>query len=219
MFLFFSLSGTKLPHYVIYGYTPLFIFMALSFKEIKSEFLMALPLVLFVLILIVLPFFLKANLTHFKDLTKISILTLYPYFNKFYFGSLGIILFLSLFKYGKEIKSLILGFSMIFILNYIGWIYAHVRAIPVKEAAFYVKKHNIKKVVMYHLNTPSFNVYAKMLVEKRYPKVGDIVLTKVTELKKFNYELLFKDGIVVLIQIKPKNKIIQPLNYIKDKRE
>ena len=219
VFIFFSLSGTKLPHYVIYGYTPLFIFMSLSFKKIKSEFLLSLPLILFTLTLLILPFFLKANLTHFKDLTKISILTLYPYFNKFYFLSLGIILFLSIFKYGKEIKALILGFSMIFILNYIGWIYAHVRALPVKKAALYVKKHNIKKVVMYHLNTPSFNVYAKMLVEKRYPKVNDIVLTKATELKKFNYELLFKDGIVVLIKIKPKNKIFQPLNYTKDKRE
>ena len=28
VFLFFSLSGTKLPHYIIYGYTPLFILMA-----------------------------------------------------------------------------------------------------------------------------------------------------------------------------------------------
>ena len=219
VFLFFSLSGTKLPHYVIYGYTPLFIFMALSFKMIKSEFLYSLPLILFVLALLILPFYLKANLTHFKDFTKVAILSLYPYFNKFYFLSLGVILFLSLFKYGKEIKTLILGFSMIFILNYIGWIYAHVRAFPVKEAAIYVKKNNIKNIVMYHLNTPSFNVYTKMLVKKRYPKVGDIVLTKVTALKDFNYELLFKKGVIALIKIKPKTKIKEPFNYQKDRRK
>ena len=219
VFIFFSLSGTKLPHYVIYGYTPLFIFMALSFEKIKSEFLFSLPLILFTVTLLILPFFLKTNLPHFKDIVKVSIITLLPYFNKFYFLSLSIIFFLLLFKFTKEIKALILGFSMIFILNYVGWIYSHVRAMPVKEAAIYVKKHNIKKIVMYHLNTPSFDVYAKMLVEKRYPKSGDIVLTKVNELKKFNYELLFKKGIIVLIKIKPQNKSTQPFHYKKDKRE
>ncbi len=72
---------------------------------------------------------------------------------------------------------------------------------------------------MYHLNTPSFDVYAKMIVEKRYPKVGDIVLTKVTTLKDFNYELLFKKGVIALIKIKPKTKTKEPLNYKKDRRE
>ena len=219
VFIFFSFSGTKLPHYVIYGYTPLFIFMALNLKKIKSEFLLSLPFILLVATLLLLPFFLKANIYHFNDFIKTAILTLYPYFNKFYFGSLSFILFISIFNYSKEIKALILGFSMIFILNYLGWIYSHVRALPVKEAAIYVKKHNIKKIVMYHLNTPSFDVYAKMLVEKKYPKPGDIVLTKVDQLKKFNYELLFKKGVIVLIKIKPQNKIIQPFHYKKDRRE
>jgi hypothetical protein len=90
---------------------------------------------------------------------------------------------------------------MIFVLNYVGWIYAHAREFPVKEAALYVKKHNIKKVVMYHLNTPSFNVYAQMLVEKRKPKKGDIVLTKLNTIKNFKHKILFQKGIIVLAKI------------------
>jgi hypothetical protein len=120
-------------------------------------------------------------------------------------------------KFSKETKTVILGFSMIFILNYAGWIYAHARAIPVKEAALYVKKHHIKKVVMYHLNTPSFDVYAKMLVEKRNPKPGDIVLTRVDSLKDFNYELLFRKGIIALVKVIPKQKHTNPLNYTKER--
>ena len=219
VFLFFSFSGTKLPHYVIYGYTPVFIFMALSFYKIKSEFLLSLPLILFTITLLILPFILRDSLPHFKDFTKVAIITLLPYFNKFYFGILGFILVLSLMKFGKEIKAIILGFSIIFILNYVGWMYSNVRALPVKQAAIYVKKHHIKDVVMYHLNTPSFDVYAKILVEKRHPKPGDIVLTKITTLKEFNYEILFKKGVIALIKIKPKIKINEPLNYIKDRRQ
>ncbi len=200
VFIFFSLSGTKLPHYVIYGYTPLFIFMALAFKDIKSEFLYSLPFVLFILILMAIPFILPY--IHTKKELQYIIESLMPYFNIFYFISLITLLILSLIKSSKEIKTVILGFSMIFILNYAGWIYANVRAIPLQNAAVFVKNHHIKKIVMYHLNTPSFDVYARMLVDRKNPKPGDTVLTKLTELHKFRYKLLFKKGIIALIKVK-----------------
>ncbi len=200
VFLFFSLSGTKLPHYVIYGYTPLFIFMALAFKKIKNEFWLSFPFVLFLLTLLVLPFVLRH--IHSNEFVKISIEIIMPYFNWFYFLSLGIILILSVVKFNKEIKVIILGFGIIFVLNYVGWIYSHVRAIPVKQAALYTKKHHLKKVIMYHLNTPSFNFYSDMLTPRRNPKINEIVLTKVTELKNFKYKLLFKKGTVAIIKIK-----------------
>ncbi len=219
VFVFFSLSGTKLPHYVIYGYTPLFLFMAYYLKEIKSEFLLSLPMIIFLAVLFALPFYLQNALPFIKkDLVKVSIITLLPYFDKFYFISIAVLFFLAFFRFGKTVKTLILGFSMIFVLNYVGWIYAHVRAVPVKEAALYVKKHHIKKVVMYHLNTPSFDIYARMLVEKRKPKPGDIALVRVSTLNEFNYDLLFKKGIVALVKIKPKAKITEPFNYKKDRR-
>jgi hypothetical protein len=218
VFIFFSLSGTKLPHYVIYGYTPLFIFMALSFKEIKSEFLLSLPFVLFLITLFILPFLAQKSIPFLKHdpFTLTAVITLLPLFNKVYFFIIGTLLFLSIFKFTKEIKALILGFGMITILNYVGWIYAHVRAIPVKEAALYVKKHNIKQVVMYKLNTPSFNVYAQMLVEKRKPKIGDIAIMPVTQLKNFNYDMLYKGGVIALVKIK-KEKKSMPLNYKKER--
>jgi 4-amino-4-deoxy-L-arabinose transferase-like glycosyltransferase len=38
VFIFFSFSNTKLPHYIIYGYTPLFILMGIVFNEyLKQE--------------------------------------------------------------------------------------------------------------------------------------------------------------------------------------
>jgi hypothetical protein len=60
-----------------------------------------------------------------------------PYFNFLYFISMGVILILTLLKTNKDKKILILGFSTIFILNYVGWIYSHARALPVKEAALF----------------------------------------------------------------------------------
>jgi hypothetical protein len=166
--------------------------MALKFKE---KFL-NIPFLLFLVLLLVLPLYLHTlNLNN--DSTKtLYIKALLPYFGVTYFIVIGV-LFLANIR-----NSLIsLGFSMIIVLNYVGWIYAHAREIPVKEAALYVKEHNIKKVVMYHINTPSFNVYARMLVEKRKPKKGDIVLTKANTIKEFPHKILFKKGIIVLARI------------------
>jgi len=201
VFLFFSFSGTKLPHYVIYGYTPLFIFMGLYFREIKNEFLLSLPMIIFVILLAGLPFVAENIIQNQKESVQNIFYVLKPYFNTFYYLSLGTILALLLLRFTKEKKVIILGFSMIFILNYVGWIYAHAREFPVKHAAEYVKKQKIGNIVMYHINTPSFNVYAGMLVEKRKPKVGDIVISKPSALKKYNYKTLFKEGTIVIAKI------------------
>jgi len=199
VFIFFSFSGTKLPHYIIYGYTPLFIFMALVFKDIKNEFLLSLPFILFIVLLLIIPLVINSSLGHNMH-TIANILN--PYFNWVYYCSLIIVLFLSIIKIGNTKKSLILAFSMIFVVNYVAWIYAHVRAFPLKNLAGYVREHNIKKVIMYQMKTPSFNTYAQMITPMRHPKKGEIVITKVKNLKNLkNFKILKKEGTVVLIKI------------------
>jgi 4-amino-4-deoxy-L-arabinose transferase-like glycosyltransferase len=193
VFIFFSLSGTKLPHYVIYGYTPVFIFMGVAFKELKSEFLYSLPLILFVLALLILPSF-ALNLTKNKE-AVIAIKTIMPLFNIWYYIFLGVVLILSLLKLGKENKTIILGFSMVFILNYVGWIYAHARAIPVKQAAIFAKKHNIKNVYL-ETNLPSFSVYFDKITPRKKAKKGEVALIKSKNTK--GYKVLFKKGLVAL---------------------
>jgi len=219
VFIFFSLSGTKLPHYVIYGYTPLFIFMAYLLSYVKNEFLYSLPFAIFVGILIILPFILQ-NLYLFKDpLTKGAIIAILPYFNKIYFGVMFSILFLTLMKFGIKTKTVIMGFATIIIVNYIGWIYAHIRAIPIKEAAKFIQKNNIN-LYYYHLNTPSLSFYLKKIIKTKKPQINEIVITNIKTLKRFeNFEILYKNGIVVIAKIKPKSKKTNPFNYKKDKRE
>ena len=193
VFIFFSLSGTKLPHYVIYGYTPLFIFMALMLKELKSELLLSLPLTLFVLLLLALPI-VAPNFLKNKE-AVIAFNAIAPLFNVWYYISLFAILLLTLIKLGKEKRALVLGFSMIFILNYVGWIYAHARAIPVKEAALLAKQKGIKKVYL-KTNLPSFSVYFGDITPRKEPKKGEVALIKSKNTK--GYEIIYKKGLVAL---------------------
>jgi len=53
--VFFSFSGTKLPHYVLYGATPLFVLMARHRKLLASRRLAFGPPLLFFLLLLLLP--------------------------------------------------------------------------------------------------------------------------------------------------------------------
>jgi len=200
VFIFFSISGTKLPHYIIYGYTPLFIFMALIFEKVKNDFWLTLPFILFLLIMLVLPFVLGK--IHSNETFQITVKTMIPYFNIFYFLIILTFLILCLIKFNKEIKIIIIGFGMIFIVNYAAWIYAHVRAIPLKEAAVFVKKHHLKNILMYNMKTPSFNFYSNMITPIRKPKRNEIVLIKLKDLKNFKYQILFKKGTIAIVKIK-----------------
>jgi 4-amino-4-deoxy-L-arabinose transferase-like glycosyltransferase len=52
---FFSLSGTKLPHYALYGCTPLFLLCAMERERVTSLVLAALPAVLLIALVVLLP--------------------------------------------------------------------------------------------------------------------------------------------------------------------
>jgi len=53
-FIFFSFSGTKVPHYIIYGYTPLFILGSLYIDKYNKN-LIVYPTLVLLSILILLP--------------------------------------------------------------------------------------------------------------------------------------------------------------------
>ncbi len=53
--VFFSLSGTKLPHYALYGCTPLFVLCAMERKRVKNVWFAAIPVLLLIAFVIALP--------------------------------------------------------------------------------------------------------------------------------------------------------------------
>ena len=71
VFVFFSLSGTKLPHYLLYGMTGLSILMAVHaeprFWGIESRFWALAPAALFFLFLLLLPRIAALALPHLSD--------------------------------------------------------------------------------------------------------------------------------------------------------
>ncbi len=208
VFLFFSFSGTKLPHYVIYGYTPLFFIMAMYLEDIKSDFLYMLPALILFLILLLLPEIAFAIKDSIKDeFAKEIIKESSEYFTltyRLFFGfSILFLIYLSFNKHFDKItKSVPLGFLSVIAINFfVIPTYGKIAQFPIKEAALLAKEHGYE-VVMYKLNTPSFILYSEKFVKKRTPKPGDVVLTKITALKNIkNYKILYKKNGIVLIKV------------------
>ncbi len=209
VFLFFSLSGTKLPHYMIYGYTPLFILMAralpLSLHPRRFAFwpllllaaLACLPLLLPVALHKIDDGYIKAILEGAMGLTGQGYLLVIGA------AIIGVSLIQFLPRLSAEWKLIATGIIFALLINLFLMPFAgNLMQEPVKVAALMAKEKGYK-IVMWKTYNPSFLVYSESLVEKRTPVPGDIVLTTVKELDTFtNPAVLYSKNGIVLAKLK-----------------
>jgi 4-amino-4-deoxy-L-arabinose transferase-like glycosyltransferase len=208
VFLFFSLSGTKLPHYVIYGYTPLFILAGLYVEKPISKGWLLYPMLLLSTLLLFLPELATLFQTDIHNaLALVLIETIYDAFNLTYqlllLALIAFLLFLLFSTLQKEKVLLGVALSMVLLVNYIVIpTYGKLMQQPIKEAARLAKQEGYQDIIMHKVNTPSFNVYYEGLVRKTTPKSGDIVFTQVPKLKEFKaYKTLYRHHGFALIKV------------------
>ena len=207
--LFFSLSGTKLPHYAFYGYTGVFVAMALTSSGLRSPVLSLLPALLMFLGLLAIPTVIETLSPGVQDPYYRETLAAIP-------GKLGspfmaiavalalstLLSMLSLRRIDIETKLLLAGAGLaaimaLFVLPVAG----DAQQSPIKEAAMIAKERGYR-VVMWGLDTPSFIVYSGALVEKRDPRPGGIALAKVKRLHELpGYEILFRKHGIALVRV------------------
>lgn len=203
VFFFFSLSGTKLPHYMLYGMTGLFVLMAKSMEEaLPKRILLVFP-VLFIAMLAALPWGVEMALP-WVDSGKTRILlqeALAVVPNGYFLAMLAVLGILVLaFFFFKEAIVFVSGivFPVISLCWVLPWVSAFLQA-PVKEAAFLVK-HETTPVVAYKINQPSFSFYLERIVEKREPLPLEIALAKRGSSFPFKVKVLYEKGPIVLVQ-------------------
>jgi len=191
VFIFFSFSGTKLPHYVIYGYTPLFILMAYYFEKI--DFYVILPPLILLIILFFFPE-IASNINSKKEFIQALLKEVPYYFNTYYKIEIGmaiVIFILLIFIKNNIFKIVTMGFVFSLVINFV-----------VMPTYALIAKQNHYKVIMYGINTPSFSVYSESITPKAKPKKGDIVLTKINKLKKIKaYKILYSKNGIYLIKV------------------
>ncbi len=208
VFVFFSLSGTKLPHYVIYGYTPLFLLMPLWLERFTSKTALLLPAIILLLLLVLAPFAIPHALEYIRDeFAAIVVSAASKQIGWSYWapvlGTLAVTVAVLVAKPVSPQKSLLAtGFAFMLLVNMsLMPLAGKIAQQPVKEAAM-IARANGYDVVMWKINVYSFLVYTQKKAPQRRPMPGEIVLTKVNKLKQIkSYDLLFEKNGVALAKV------------------
>ena len=211
VFVFFSLSGTKLPHYILYGMTGLVVLMAIYAGEMRSAFWALLPALLFFLVLLLLPLVVSIALPYVDDsYYREALSNASGYFGVAYFVVCAAAAGLTLYgifdrRFTTEVKLAVIGIASVFALSAVVVpVGAGLQQEPIKEAARLCRERGMEPI-MWRLNAPSFSVYRGQPTQTREPAPGDVVITKakrLAELPGLGYEVLYAKNGIVLIRIK-----------------
>lgn len=209
VFLFFSLSSTQLPHYVLYGSTPLFLLFAKYREELRSPWLAYVPALAALAVLTLLPqivtlaaerqrnAFLVAQLEY-----AVSVLD-GGYVAAMLVALAAAVAFAVWARRMPWRGLLAIGVVQATALALVvAPAAAKVRQEPFKEAAAMVRALG-EPVVMWGLGEhPSFIVYRGALTPQREPRPGELVLTRVNRLDRLaEHKLLYSRAGIVLARL------------------
>lgn len=205
--IFFSLSGTKLPHYALYGCTPLFILIACRHSAIRSP-LAGVPVLILLGLYAAVPLLLQsfpirdafyaaqvARLGEVQPLggvwpvllaigvtTAVLLAWRAPVWQRVAVGAL--------------LANLVMSFWLAPLLG-------ELAQGPIKRTAEVARSMN-EPVVQWQSRWPSFSVYLQAETELRDPKPGELAVTRSDRLPPAaDVEILRKEGGVLLVRRNP----------------
>ncbi|MBK1705052.1 ArnT family glycosyltransferase [Halochromatium glycolicum] len=217
VFVVFSFSGTKLPHYLVYGITPLFILMARHRDALTNRWLAFLPPLLFVTVIVALPellglFAARAERAHEQAMFEQGreVLDL-----GYRFGTwVGLLVILALLRWPPiALWQRLVLVGVVQTLLVFGLLVPAVFAVmqePVKQAGLLARQLD-RPTVVYRTSMPSFSVYRDAITpETDQPQVGQLVFLRVDKLARLaqvvapnRLERRYRKGPVALVLIAP----------------
>lgn len=207
--VFFSLSGTKLPHYVNYGLTGLIILMALYMDALRSRFWAFLPPLVFFAVFLSLPEILGAVLPMVEDpYFQASFANYEEYFGwgyrLFFLAALAMTLYFMAERQTPVANKLLIT-GLVTALSISGVFMPKLGAIlqePVKEAGLLARAQALD-VVQYRLHLPSISVYRQAETPRRAPRPGEVALTAPAYLDELGpHDVIFASNGIVLARLR-----------------
>jgi len=203
----FSFSGTKLPHYVYYGYAGLLLVLATQARYLESRILAFLPATLLAALLLAFPWLLELLTPRLKPDDQLLAAGLDLVFGPAYWAGFTAALLLSLYLLlnrrvglvtGLYANGLVLGIGIAALLLPAA---GELLQRPVQIAG-HIAAARSEPLVMHGINHPSFQTYARRQVHKRPPKLGDLVLTRESRLADLPAgEIIYRERSYVLLRL------------------
>lgn len=210
----FSFSGTKLPHYLLYGCTPLFLLLARHRALLRNRWLAFTPALLLLAVLAALPqVFDLLSVDTQRPYEKLVFQDAAVVFDALYqwlaIGVLALAFVIALWRRLTPWQGLLLiGFLQAIVVG--GLVLPRVSAVlqgPVKEAAM-LSRDSGHPLVAYKIYQPSVSVYRDAITERRAPRAGDWVLVRAERLNEYlqleddlRKTVVFKRGTVALVSV------------------
>lgn len=214
--LLFSLSSTQLPHYLLYGCTPLFVLMAMHRDRLRNRWLAFLPPLLLAIALLFLPELLDLAAPHARRLYEQELIALGrsllgPMYRTGAAAALAAMLALALWRRLVPWQGLVgVGFvQLVVVTGLVLPAYFAATQGPVKEAAATARALG-EPVVAYRVYLPSFSLYRQAVTPRRAAQPGDLVFTRVDRVEKLlatlpdvPSQVVYRRGGVVLVRFAP----------------
>ncbi|NEX16470.1 MAG: glycoside hydrolase [Halochromatium sp.] len=215
VFAVFSFSGTKLPHYLVYGITPLFILMARHRDALRNRWLACLPPLLLVALMVALPDVLgllegQADRVHEQAMFAEGARVLDGWYRLgTWIGFVAMLGLLLWSRVGLWQRLILVG--VVQTLLVFGLLVPAVFAVmqePVKQAGLLARELD-RPTVVYRTSMPSFSVYRDAITpESDQPQVGELVFLRVDKLERLAEDvapnrlaLQYRRGPVALVLI------------------
>lgn len=205
VFVFFSFSSTQLPHYLLYGTTPLFLMMS-RYLDIRAWRWVLLPVFILPLICLLFPFLVPSIVANTSD----------PYMSELLADGLNrlgnvdavILAVLTALMIAAVVtaKSALEGVFRVGVLHLllvgllIVPVVADFQQSPVKEAAI-LSREIEEPILMWRTDMPSFTTYRGVITPKREPRSGELVFTRLGRVEMAEVEeVLYQNGGILLLR-------------------
>ncbi|MCG3186327.1 MAG: Undecaprenyl phosphate-alpha-4-amino-4-deoxy-L-arabinose arabinosyl transferase [Rhodocyclaceae bacterium] len=208
VFVFFTLSGTKLPHYALYGTTPLFLLLARrtnAHHGLWSLVTLALP-ALWLLVLALLPSIITVLTAQVSGYYQAQFARaahqLAPGYYPMTLGALAVYFVIANRKawpIGRRLAGGAALSSLTLAAVVAPWI-GDVLQGPVKTAGL---RARLQPAVLWNFGAPSFSVYRQAVTPVRPPQPGELALTRSDRLDAEalrQVEIVYQAGGVVLVR-------------------
>ncbi|WP_221794748.1 ArnT family glycosyltransferase [Oceanobacter mangrovi] len=204
--ILFSSASTKLPHYILYGCTPLVLLMARYRFQLKRRWLVALLPALVFIIFAVFPLLIptiKAGLTNPIEIATADRAA--QFVNTRFAVSAAVLGLLAVAAILWKRLAIWQGLFVAGVLQavFVWFVFApafsDAQQQPVYDAAMYARQHQLD-IVTQSIDMPSFNVYFNKVTPRRSLLPGENGFGRVDRIDNIEqYQLLFQSGPIVLI--------------------
>ena len=210
VFIFFSFSSTKLPHYLIYGLAPIAYFVEKNFRKDENKkfsFLGTFYQIFTWSLFLLLPFCLMymLDVTQSLEVSKQSVEDFASNISyKIFIGLVMLIIIVCYLtnKFAYKVKKMSAVFLIVLLTFWIMPFAQNLSQQDIKLLGLYAKNTNYS-VSMYKVNKPSFAFYANK-ISYRGLREDHLILSRIDKENSFNfeYEVIMRSGNYFIFKIK-----------------